>query len=103
MKIYKMVTSFVLIAISCTVVFSQDNPFVGPEDNLEAANKYNQPKQLAPDAALLILDLKNKRTQETLEQKFPLIQIKDAYYVSALMKVSADFDIFKMYKPNHWM
>lgn len=92
MKIYKVLTSFVLIAISCTVILSQDNSFAGPEENLPAANKYMQAKQLSPNAALLILDLKNKRNLETLQQKFPLIQTKGAYYVSALMKTSTDFE-----------
>jgi len=96
MKIYNVLTSSVIIVISCTVIFSQDNSFAGPEENLEAAHKYIQPKQLSPDAALLILDLKNKRNLETLKQKFPLIQTKGAYHVSALMKVSADFELSRL-------
>ena len=47
---------FVLIVINCTAIFSQNNSFAIPEENLEAAKKYLQPKQLSPDAALLILD-----------------------------------------------
>ena len=96
MKIYNMLTSLLLLVICCTAIHSQEKSLAESEENHKAVYRYVQPKQLAPDASLLFLDMKNKSKLEKLKQKFPLILTKGEYFISALMKVSAEFELSQL-------